>query len=152
MCENRASSPEFRATAEKPTKMPRFVVLSHDWPTRHWDLMLENDAVLRTWRLDRAPDLAGPIAIQRLPDHRRAYLDFEGPVSGNRGNVTRVLSGTYEFRVQASERLDIMLSSQLGDWHALMTGVAAVIDDPATLGTGWIEFQSLPPSLEQPRA
>ncbi len=31
----------------------------------------------------------------RLADHRPAYLDYEGPVSRGRGDVTRVLSGTY---------------------------------------------------------
>ena len=32
----------------------------------------------------------------RLPDHRLAYLEYEGPVSGNRGVVRRIDSGKYE--------------------------------------------------------
>ena len=28
--------------------MPRFVILEHDYPQRHWDLMLEGDGVLAT--------------------------------------------------------------------------------------------------------
>lgn len=32
----------------------------------------------------------------RLADHRPAYLDLEGPVSGGRGHVTRLLRGRYE--------------------------------------------------------
>ena len=31
----------------------------------------------------------------RSPDHRRMYLDYEGEVSGQRGSVRRVDSGTY---------------------------------------------------------
>ncbi|MFN7765862.1 MAG: HAD family hydrolase [Planctomycetaceae bacterium] len=76
--------------------MPRFVVLQHDWPQLHWDLMLENGASLRTWRLAEVPCSGHPIALVRLPPHRSIYLDYEGPVSGNRGTVKRVLGGTYQ--------------------------------------------------------
>ena len=39
-----------------------------------------------------------PIAARRIGDHRKAYLDYEGPVSGGRGDVTRVDRGTVEIR------------------------------------------------------
>ena len=35
--------------------MPRFVILEHDYPELHWDLMLETAGALRTWRLLRPP-------------------------------------------------------------------------------------------------
>lgn len=35
------------------------------------------------------------LPAQRLPDHRRLYLDYEGAVSGNRGHVSRLARGTY---------------------------------------------------------
>ncbi len=76
--------------------MPRFVVLTHDHPFLHWDLMLEQGDSLRTWRLAQPPDAAGPIAAEALPDHRLAYLDYEGPVSGGRGTVERWDAGSYE--------------------------------------------------------
>lgn len=76
--------------------MPRFVVLQHEHPRgRHWDFMLETGDVLATWALSAPPDESGPIAAERLPDHRRAYLDYEGPVSGDRGTVSRWDAGTY---------------------------------------------------------
>ena len=76
--------------------MPRFVVLEHDHPTLHWDLMLEAAGALKTWRLARPPLRENaPIAATKLPDHRLAYLDYEGPVSGNRGTVTRWDRGEY---------------------------------------------------------
>lgn len=68
--------------------MPRFVVLEHDHPCLHWDLMLENQGVLRTWRLP-APPRDEPAAATALGDHRLMYLDYEGPVSGDRGVVRR---------------------------------------------------------------
>jgi len=73
----------------------RFVILKHDHPFLHWDLLLEEASSARTWRLLRKPCLNEPIAAERLPAHRLMYLDYEGPVSNNRGMVQRVLAGTY---------------------------------------------------------
>ncbi len=57
--------------------------------------MLEKDQKLLTWRLLREPiDFASlPIPAERIGDHRMDYLDYEGPVSGDRGYVTRVDGG-----------------------------------------------------------
>jgi len=57
--------------------------------------MLEVGSVLRTWRLDAPPSLHGTATAEPLGDHRLIYLDYEGPVSGNRGAVTRWDRGTY---------------------------------------------------------
>lgn len=76
--------------------MRRFVILEHDAGAIHWDFLLDtaDDAPLMTWRLAANP-LVGPspIAATRLPDHRRRYLDYEGPLSGDRGSVRRVEQG-----------------------------------------------------------
>ncbi len=76
--------------------MPRFVLLEHDHPYLHWDFMLEVGDALWTWRLDRIPETAESIPAERLLDHRLHYLDYEGPVSGNRGSVKRIDRGDYE--------------------------------------------------------
>jgi hypothetical protein len=76
--------------------MPRFVILEHDHPELHWDLMLEAGGVLRTWRLAQPPTAGAAIKAVALGDHRLHYLDYEGPVSGGRGTVTRWDRGTYE--------------------------------------------------------
>jgi len=75
--------------------MPRFVTLTHDHPFLHWDFMLEQADSLRTWRLHEQPDAPGPIVAEPLPDHRLEYLDYEGPVSGDRGTVCRWDAGDY---------------------------------------------------------
>jgi hypothetical protein len=76
--------------------MPRFVILEHDHPELHWDLMLEAGTTLRTWRLLRAPQAPGePIDAVALPDHRPHYLDYEGPVGSGRGTVKRWDAGDY---------------------------------------------------------
>jgi hypothetical protein len=75
--------------------MPRYVILEHDYPRLHWDLMLETGQALRTWRLDAWPQDGVWIPAEPIGDHRIAYLDFEGPVSANRGRVQRRDEGTY---------------------------------------------------------
>jgi hypothetical protein len=76
--------------------MPRYVILEHDHPHLHWDLMLEWGAALRTWRLERPPTTDQPIAAVALADHRREYLEYEGEVSGGRGRVVRWDAGEYD--------------------------------------------------------
>ena len=74
----------------------RYVVLHHtgvDPP--HFDLLFEiesNAAALTALRCPRWPARVGDALIE-LPEHRLLYLDYEGPISGNRGAVSRVDRG-----------------------------------------------------------
>lgn len=78
----------------------RFVILAHSGQGPiHYDLMLARGRSLATWRLPRAPGDLSPgrdVPVKKLPDHRAAYLDYEGPISGGRGRVRRVAAGMYE--------------------------------------------------------
>ena len=85
--------PETLAQTGSPA---RFVVLEHRWNGVHWDFMLEAGPRLRTWALAHFPAPEIDIAATSLPDHRAVYLDYEGPVSQNRGSVRRVDRGTFE--------------------------------------------------------
>ena len=83
--------------------MSRFVVLQHDLPPgsdrpTHWDFMLELDGRLRTWAFESVPRAGSAIRAISLPDHRIDYLDYEGPISGDRGEVTRLDAGEFELR------------------------------------------------------
>lgn len=71
----------------------RFVILKHDHPFLHWDFLVEGPELATTWRLMREPCVGEPILAESIADHRLMYLDYEGPVAGDRGNVERVLSG-----------------------------------------------------------
>jgi hypothetical protein len=82
--------------------MPRYVILEHDWPTRHWDLMLEVGDVLQTWRLPTPPAANKEVPAEKSFDHRLMYLDYEGPVSGHRGSVVRWDAGSYQLIVEES--------------------------------------------------
>jgi hypothetical protein len=78
-----------------PQTPPRFVVLEHDHPFLHWDLMLEAGPSLRTWRLAGPPAAGAEVEATPIGEHRRMYLDYEGPVSGDRGRVVRWDHGTF---------------------------------------------------------
>ena len=88
--------------------MPRYVILYHqrisgDEDLTHWDLMLETNNVLRTWKITAAPQPGLAHEAIPLPDHRIAYLDYEGPISGNRGKVHQLDSGTFSGTVPRSD-------------------------------------------------
>ena len=84
--------------------MPRFVILTHDHPHLHWDFFLEEGDVLRGWRLAEEPMAGKPIAATIQSPHRKLYLDYEGPVSKNRGYVTRRDFGEYSIELPSREQ------------------------------------------------
>ncbi len=103
----------------------RFALLRHELPDAesakqvgrpsHWDLLLERDAGCWTWALEHLPaglrGMADPATVmaRRLPDHRKLYLDYEGPVSGERGFVRRELDGECEWMEQEDFRIRLRL-------------------------------------------
>ncbi|HET6574830.1 MAG TPA: DNA polymerase ligase N-terminal domain-containing protein, partial [Fimbriiglobus sp.] len=109
--------------------VPRFVVLEHDWPAVHWDLLLECGPVLRAWRLLAEPGPGRTVPAEPNYDHRLLYLDYEGPLLGDRGRVRRWDAGTYE--------------GELADgWEVRLTGTR--LNGPARMtrtASGW-EFVS----------
>jgi hypothetical protein len=77
--------------------MLRYVILRHEnIPQPHFDLMFETTpgSDLTTWRSDRWP-IDVPTPLTKLLDHRPGYLEYEGPISGGRGSVRRVASGSF---------------------------------------------------------
>lgn len=82
----------YRALAEQLAR-PRFVLLAHHTDPFHHDLLLEQEAACATWRLHGPPE--APTSTERIADHRKHYLTFEGEVPGGRGRVARVDRGWY---------------------------------------------------------
>lgn len=98
--------------------MQQYVILHHDHPEVHWDLMLEEDGVLKAWRLPAPPEIdpasdatSLDLTAAALPDHRLVYLEYEGPVSGERGTVARWDKGSFT-----------LLEKKAGLYVALLTG------------------------------
>jgi hypothetical protein len=92
----------------------RYVILRHeDIEAPHFDLMFETapGSALSTWRSDIWP-IERTTPLLRLGDHRRDYLIYEGPLTGNRGSVRRVESGQFIYRLQSSGKLVLELTAQ----------------------------------------
>ena len=106
------------------TEMPRFVLLEHRWNGVHWDFMLEHGEVLRSWAIAAPVVARKELPARELGDHRRAYLEYEGEVSGNRGTVRRIDRGTYTVVFWSAERVRVRLNgSQLvGDVELCQVG------------------------------
>jgi hypothetical protein len=76
------------------------VILRHSLPDGSWhadwllDLPSPDPARVPTFRCAERPDTpTATFWALRLADHRRMYLDYEGPVSGGRGSVVRMARG-----------------------------------------------------------
>lgn len=105
--------------------MPRFVILAHDWPAPHWDLLLEAGPVLKAWRLRAQPAVGATVLAEPNYDHRLLYLEYEGPLSGERGAVTRWDAGTYDGELR-------------DEWTVAITGTRiAGIARMRRIATGW---------------
>lgn len=75
----------------------RYAVLHHmGVEVPHFDLLFESapGSALMAWRSPVWP-IVEPTRVERIADHRREYLDYEGPLSGNRGEVRRVAGGRF---------------------------------------------------------
>ena len=93
-----------------------FVLLIHDHPFVHWDLLVQHGEVLRSWRLLESPDRwrsaaeSTELSAESIGDHRLLYLDYEGPVSRERGRVVRWDHGQAEWLVNGEAAVRLKLS------------------------------------------
>lgn len=79
----------------------RYVVLQHsDVSEPHFDLMFETlpGSTLATWRSESWP-IEQRTPLKRLRDHRRLYLEYEGQLTGQRGEVYRMAEGNCELDI-----------------------------------------------------
>jgi hypothetical protein len=107
----------------------RFVVQHHVVePEAHWDLMWQDGPALATWRSPCPLDRVGatPVAFVRIADHRLAYLDYEGPVSGDRGHVRPHEKGTFRWQRRADDEWIVAVEGARtrGTFRLLQTGPA----------------------------
>jgi hypothetical protein len=84
----------------------------------HWDLMFEFEGVLETWALDSEPSVGQTVSAIKLVEHRLAFLEFEGALSGGRGLVRRIWRGTYRGELNLRNRrssFQLELERELGN-------------------------------------
>jgi hypothetical protein len=109
--------------------MPRFVVLRHQTPPGyprplHWDLMLEKEGALATWALEAEPVAGCSLTATVLKDHRLDFLDFEGPLSKERGEVSCYDAGIYETLAEDSGSLVVRLRGRKVDGRATIEKIS----------------------------
>lgn len=108
------------------------VLLRHTLPdgSFHFDWMLARDGVgpLLTFRLEQdISEGSDGFTGKHLPDHRRVYLEYEGPISGDRGRVDRVAHGTCVIMAESQDELRIRLD--LGRCRGIVGGIRRTTDE-----------------------
>ena len=83
--------------------------------------MLECDGALKTWALAQAPAARSEQSAEALADHRLHYLDYEGPVSGDRGAVSRWDRGDYTVQQQTADQWRVLLAGRVLRGPLLLT-------------------------------
>ena len=77
----------------------RFVIHYHESENSHYDFMLENNESLDTWQISEASIhkliAFKEISAEKIFNHRKKYLEYEGPISCDRGRVEIFDSGEY---------------------------------------------------------
>jgi hypothetical protein len=101
--------------------VPRFAVLLHETPgdyvrPSHYDVMFEDGDGLITFAVPLPPGSDQAQLVERLPNHRIEYLQYEGEVARNRGRVKRIEEGTFEWvdRTEHQWRVRVMGKSLQG--------------------------------------
>ncbi|MFQ5424042.1 MAG: hypothetical protein ACE5F9_08680, partial [Phycisphaerae bacterium] len=99
----------------RPDSAVAFVVLRHSERSgTHFDLMIDAGERLATWRYLTEPfgAAADGMSCEEIGRHRRVYLDYEGPISGDRGHVTRSDGGLCEVHSRRDDRWDVTFGGQ----------------------------------------
>lgn len=123
---------------------PIFVIQLHDASTRHYDLRLEVDGVLKSWAVPKGP--SPDPAVKRLaiptPDHPLAHADFEGVIpEGEYGAGTVLIWDRGHYRPLG----DAPIAEQLADGQATvwlegekLRGGYALIHTRLEQGRDWL--------------
>lgn len=84
----------------------RYVIQQHTTADGvHWDLMLEQDGVLATFRLEEMPATShgAKIRAEKIFDHPLRFLTYEGPVQQGTGQVHIADWGIYHMEERSEE-------------------------------------------------
>jgi hypothetical protein len=87
----------------------RFVIQKHSTPDGgHWDLMLQIENTLWTWRLGHPPEHIGdtPISVERIADHPLRFLTYEGSVQNHTASVKIIDHGNFKITKQTDSEIE----------------------------------------------
>lgn len=90
----------------------------------HFDLFLERQGVLISWRLPGPPWCQMFTVAERSFDHRLVYLEFSGKLSGDRGRIERLASGPMRWLSLSNGLIEIELVHQLHGYRLTFRQIA----------------------------
>jgi len=92
--------------------MPKFSILKHILGEEsHYDLLFEKGNKLAAFRIT-SPIFSTPQSAIQNFDHRKIYLNYQGPISKNRGIVKMWDKGNYDIKKEIKNLLVIKLSGK----------------------------------------
>jgi len=96
----------------------RFVIQHHITENEHYDIMFETEGsdMLLTWQIILSyMDLllkGAAIKAERIRDHRKHYLDYEGPVKSSGGSVKIFDSGYCRTLLKENDKFEFELNGK----------------------------------------
>lgn len=86
--------------------MPKkFVIHKHEriGHKQHWDLMLESENVLITFRSDYPPEelKRNNHQLQKIFDHDPKFLNYQGPVNNGEGDIKMQDGGFFAYSIES---------------------------------------------------
>ena len=101
---------------EKVSSKQQFVIQEHKTTAGvHWDVMLENEGILWTWRVKIHPSQIRdkPVTAERIFDHPLRFLTYEGPVQNGTASVTIVDKGLLCFQQSNKQAIAFELKGKI---------------------------------------
>jgi hypothetical protein len=93
--------------------MPRMVIQEHTRDSSaHYDLMMESPTLLWTWRFQDFPGSEPEQPCERIQDHDRKFLEYEGELSPGNGSVRIVAGGTFDLLSAREDEVDFTARAQ----------------------------------------
>jgi|FrelakmetLWP11LW_1041352.scaffolds.fasta_scaffold30494_2 bifunctional non-homologous end joining protein LigD len=96
--------------------LQQFVIQEHTTPAGvHWDLMLQINDILWTWRLPIPPEQLSSetVIAERIFNHPLRFLSYEGPVQDKTGSVQIADHGKYILENKTEGKLEIDFKGKL---------------------------------------
>jgi len=105
----------------------QFVIQEHTkGGSTHWDLMLQKEDILETWRLDKEPTQIQNVSAkaEKIFDHPLKFLTYEGAVNKGKGSVKIADAGTYKIINQNDSIIEMELAGQILKGKFTLTHIA----------------------------
>ncbi len=94
----------------------KFVIQKHTRGSDiHWDLMLEADEALETYRLSLPPErlMKEKSPAEKIFEHPLKFLTYEGAVNEGAGNVEITDRGTYKLLQQQQKYIEMEMDGEI---------------------------------------